>query len=144
MPYIPDETVDQPGLYAPLALAFVGDGVYELYVRTRLMRAGSLQANKLHRLATQYVKAGAQAVSVRAILDKLTEEESAVYRRGREREIRHRAQKRRCGGVPDGDRVRGAFGLFVPEWAGGAPARNYGAGLRRDRRGTARLKSDQF
>lgn len=83
MPYIPDETVDQPGLYAPLALAFVGDGVYELYVRTRLMRKGSLQANKLHRLATQYVKAGAQAVSVRAILDKLSEEESAVYRRGR-------------------------------------------------------------
>ncbi len=81
MPYIPDETVPQPGQYAPLALAFVGDGVYELYVRTRLMRAGSLQANKLHRLATQYVKAGAQAVSVRAILDKLSEEESAVYRR---------------------------------------------------------------
>ena len=83
MPYIPDETVDQPGLYAPLALAFVGDGVYELYVRTRLMHKGSLQANKLHRLAIQYVKAGAQAVSVRAILDKLSEEESAVYRRGR-------------------------------------------------------------
>lgn len=83
MPYIPDETVDQPGLYAPLALAFVGDGVYELYVRTRLMHKGSLQANKLHRLAIQYVKAGAQAASVRAILDKLSEEESAVYRRGR-------------------------------------------------------------
>ena len=80
---MPDETVDQPGLYAPLALAFVGDGVYELYVRTRLMHKGSLQANKLHRLAIQYVKAGAQAVSVRAILDKLSEEESAVYRRGR-------------------------------------------------------------
>ncbi|HIV02455.1 MAG TPA: ribonuclease III [Candidatus Aphodoplasma excrementigallinarum] len=83
MPYIPDETVPQPGQYGPLALAFVGDGVYELYVRTRLMRAGSLQANKLHRLATQYVKAGAQAASVRAILDKLSEEEGAVYRRGR-------------------------------------------------------------
>ena len=39
MPYIPDETVPQPGQYGPLALAFVGDGVYELYVRTRLMRA---------------------------------------------------------------------------------------------------------
>ena len=83
MPYIPDETVAQPGLYAPLALAFVGDGVYELYVRTRLMRKGSLQANKLHRLAIQYVKAGSQAASVRVILDKLSEEENAVYRRGR-------------------------------------------------------------
>ena len=51
MPYIPDETIEQPNLYSPLTLAFVGDGVYELYVRTRLMQKGNLQANKLHRRA---------------------------------------------------------------------------------------------
>lgn len=83
MPYIPDENIDKPGLYSPLTLAFVGDGVYELYVRTRLMRKGSLQAGKLHKLAIKYVKASAQAASACAIMDKLSEEEAAVYRRGR-------------------------------------------------------------
>ena len=83
MPYIPDETIEQPNLYSPLTLAFVGDGVYELYVRTRLMQKGNLQANKLHKLAIHYVKAAAQAGSIHAIMDKLSEEEVAVYKRGR-------------------------------------------------------------
>lgn len=57
--------------------------MYELYVRTRLMQKGNLQANKLHKLAIHYVKAAAQAGSVHAIMDKLSEEEIAVYKRGR-------------------------------------------------------------
>lgn len=83
MPYLPDDTIAQPNLYSPLTLAFVGDSVYELYVRTRLMQKGSLQAGKLHKLAIHFVKASAQAQSVGNIMDKLTEEELAVYKRGR-------------------------------------------------------------
>lgn len=83
MPYIPDEKIENPNLYSPLTLAFVGDGVYELYVRTRLMKFGSLNANKLHKLAINYVKAKSQAESVKAIFDFLTDDEIAVYKRGR-------------------------------------------------------------
>ena len=83
MPYIPDEKIENPKLYSPLTLAFVGDGVYELYVRTRLMKFGSLNVNKLHKLATNYVKAAAQARSMRAVLEILNEDELAIYKRGR-------------------------------------------------------------
>ena len=83
MPYIPDEKIENPNLYSPLTLAFVGDGVYELYVRTRLMNLGSLNANKLHKLAINYVKANAQANSIKAIIDNLSENELSVYKRGR-------------------------------------------------------------
>ncbi len=83
MPYLPDEKIDKPSLYSPLTLAFVGDAVYELYVRTRLMKFGSLNVNKLHKLAIKYVKAGAQAQSMHAIIDILSEDEIAIYKRGR-------------------------------------------------------------
>ena len=83
MPYIPDEKIENPNLYSPLTLAFIGDAVYELYVRTRLMKFGSLSANKLHKMAIHYVKANAQANSVKAIIDNLSESELSVYKRGR-------------------------------------------------------------
>lgn len=74
---------EQPSQLSPLTLAFVGDSVYELYVRTRLCHVGSMPANKLHRMAIGYVKAGAQAASYRAVAQLLTPEEEAVYKRGR-------------------------------------------------------------
>ena len=83
MPYIPDEKIENPNLYSPPTLAFVGDGVYELYVRTPLMKFGSLNVNKLHKLAINYVKAAAQAKSVKSILELLNEEELSIYKRGR-------------------------------------------------------------
>jgi len=83
MPYIPDSKPDRPSQYSPLTLAFVGDGVYELYVRTRLTAAENIPAGKLHSRATKYVKAAAQAHSFRGIEGALTESEMAVYKRGR-------------------------------------------------------------
>ena len=83
MPYIPDDKIEDFAQYSPLTLAFTGDAVYELYVRSRLMKKGSLNVNKLHKMATHYVKASAQSESVEAILNSLTEEETAVYKRGR-------------------------------------------------------------
>ncbi|MCZ0755278.1 Mini-ribonuclease 3 [Anoxybacillus sp. J5B_2022] len=68
-----------------LALAYIGDAVYELYVRHRLLAKGNVKPNQLHRQAIRYVSAKAQAKVVLALLEQavLTEEEQAIIRRGR-------------------------------------------------------------
>lgn len=71
------------GMYSPLVLAYIGDGVYELAVRTILVRHGNIQVNKLNTKATKLVKAEAQASLIHAIAEDLTPEEASVYRRGR-------------------------------------------------------------
>ena len=83
MPFLPEQLIHNPALYSPLALAFVGDGVYELFVRTRLAIEGNAQAAKLHVRAIRFVKAKAQARSAHLLADKLTEQETAIYKRGR-------------------------------------------------------------
>lgn len=69
--------------YSPLTLAYVGDAVYELVIRTVLVDRANRPANALHRASIKYVSAGAQARIMEALQDRLTEEEAAVYRRGR-------------------------------------------------------------
>ena len=66
-----------------LGLAHLGDGVYELMVRSHLCLRGKATNAGLHRAAVRYVSAPAQARLAHAILPRLTEEEHAVYRRGR-------------------------------------------------------------
>ena len=66
-----------------LALAHMGDAVYELLVRRELCRGGRYTAGDLHRQTIRYVSAAAQARAVKKILSSLTTEEAAVYRRGR-------------------------------------------------------------
>jgi ribonuclease-3 family protein len=66
-----------------LGLAHMGDAVYELMVRTWLMRSGRATARGLHRAAVTYVSAPAQARGSEKILRLLSEEETAVFRRGR-------------------------------------------------------------
>ncbi|MCD8391139.1 MAG: Mini-ribonuclease 3 [Firmicutes bacterium] len=74
----------KPSLYSPLVLAYIGDSVYELYVRSRVIEEHSdLPAHKLHLQSVKYVKAHAQSESITAIADMLTEDETAVYKRGR-------------------------------------------------------------
>ena len=68
---------------SPLALAFVGDGVYSLMVRERLLSEANRPVNDLHRLAVQQVRAEAQATALDKIYPHLTEREEAVYKRGR-------------------------------------------------------------
>ena len=67
----------------PLELAHVGDGVYELLVRTHLARKGHAKVGELHRAAVAYVSAPAQAAAVERLLPLLTEEEERVWHRGR-------------------------------------------------------------
>ena len=70
--------------YAPLSLAYIGDGVYELYVRSRIIKENpNLPAHKLHKAAIKYVKAEAQSRSIEAMLPYLTEAETAQFKRGR-------------------------------------------------------------
>ncbi|MDO4475532.1 MAG: ribonuclease III domain-containing protein [Lachnospiraceae bacterium] len=68
--------------YSPLTLAYIGDDVYDLIIRTIFVKQANRQVNKLHRLTAQLVRAKTQAAIVAAILPDLTEEEAAVYRRG--------------------------------------------------------------
>lgn len=69
--------------YSALSLAYIGDCVYELYVRSYLLGKGNQKVNNLHKAATQYVKAKAQAEFYRKIKDVLSDEEAAVFHRGR-------------------------------------------------------------
>ena len=69
--------------YSPLALAYIGDSIYDLVIRTLLVKQGNAQPNKLHKRASAMVKASAQAEMIERLLPILTEEETAVYKRGR-------------------------------------------------------------
>ena len=74
-----------PEQLSPLTLAFVGDGVYDLMVRERLVCQANRQAGKLHKLAVEQVKCQAQAQRMEKILPLLTEEEQSVYIRRKTR-----------------------------------------------------------
>lgn len=74
---------------SPLTWAYVGDSVYELYIRTHLVNTTRLKPHKLHIEAIGYVKAQAQAEILKKIQDQLTEEEREIVRRGRNAENHH-------------------------------------------------------
>lgn len=69
--------------YSPLTLSYIGDGVYELIIRTILVKKGNCPVNRLHKKASSLVKAGAQSAIMEVIEEELTPEELSVYRRGR-------------------------------------------------------------
>lgn len=69
--------------YSPLTLAYIGDAVYDLIIRTVVVGQANRPANDLHHLTVKYVSAPAQSKIVQALMDSLTEEELAVYRRGK-------------------------------------------------------------
>lgn len=72
-----------PGQYSPLVLAYIGDAVYEVIIRAKVINRGSMQVNKMHRHSSMLVKASAQAKLIRSIQEDLTQEERSIYRRGR-------------------------------------------------------------
>ncbi|RKM55640.1 ribonuclease III [Butyrivibrio sp. X503] len=69
--------------YSPLTLAYIGDAVFDVIIRSILVNKGNTAVNKLHKRASDIVKAGTQAAFIKALMDNLTEEEADVYRRGR-------------------------------------------------------------
>jgi ribonuclease III family protein len=84
MIYETNEKIDAKQINA-LALAYMGDAVYETYVRQLLLTKGKIKPNQLHRAATNYVSAKAQAVSLKKLFDEdlLSEEEINIVKRGR-------------------------------------------------------------
>lgn len=69
--------------YSPLALAYIGDGIYDLVIRSMVIGKGNTKAVSLHRTTSQLVKAHAQSEMMKVLLPILTEEEEDIYRRGR-------------------------------------------------------------
>ena len=78
--------------YSPLTLAFIGDGVYELFVRTQIVKNTNAPASQLHKRCVKYVRAQGQCVSLDAMLPHLTEEETDVFKRGRNTKINTKAK----------------------------------------------------
>ena len=69
--------------YSPLTLAYIGDAVFDLIIRSVLVNKGNTAVNNLHKKASAIVKAPSQAGIAAAIMDDLTDEEKDIYRRGR-------------------------------------------------------------
>ena len=69
--------------YSPLTLAYIGDAIFELVVRTVLVERKNTQPEKLHKAATKIVTAETQALMIEALKEDLTDEELTVYKRGR-------------------------------------------------------------
>lgn len=69
--------------YSPLTLAYIVDAAYELVIRSLVVEQGNAPVNKLHKRSSRLVKAKAQAEAAVKLLDVFTEEEMAVYKRGR-------------------------------------------------------------
>ena len=73
----------EPGKVRPLALAYLGDTIFDLYIRTRLVMTTRLQTNQMHSLSTGKVNAAAQARMIKSIMPMLSEEEMSVFKHAR-------------------------------------------------------------
>lgn len=89
-------TEEQAFALPPLALAYVGDAVWEIRVRTMLVRAGERQPRRLHKQAVELVRAAGQADRIHALIERLFDREQQVVKRGR---------NAKSGSVPRGAKV---------------------------------------
>ncbi len=69
--------------YSPLTLAYIGDGIYDLIIRSIVVNHGNKQVNKLHKETSSLVQASTQSLMMRTMQEHLTEKEHAIYKRGR-------------------------------------------------------------
>jgi len=107
---LPDNIPQNPNTYSPLALAFLGDAVYGLLVRERLLLAANRPARRLHTLSVQAVNARAQAQAAEKILPMLTEDELAVYKRGRNAHPGHTPKNQSEGDYHSATGLEALFG----------------------------------
>lgn len=82
-------SIQEVKLLPPLTWAYVGDCVYELYIRTKLINETHMKPHALHIESIKYVKASAQSEILKRIYNDLTEEEKDIVRRGRNAENHH-------------------------------------------------------
>ena len=84
-----EKDINEVNTMSPLIWAYVGDSVYELYIRTYLINTTKLKPHMLHVSAIKYVKAEAQAKILKKIFEELSPEEQNIVRRGRNAENHH-------------------------------------------------------
>ncbi len=83
----PKRTEEEVNFLNPLVWAYIGDSVYELFIRTNLVNNSNEKVHKLHVNAVKFVKAAGQAKILKAIEKELTEEEQNIVRRTRNTQI---------------------------------------------------------
>ena len=89
----PKRTEEEVNFLNPLVWAYIGDSVYELFIRTNLVNNSNEKVHKLHVNAVKFVKAAGQAKILKAIEKELTEEEQNIVRRTRNTQNHHIAKK---------------------------------------------------
>ena len=77
------DKIENPSLLPALTLAIVGDSVYDLYFKSRLISLKTMPCGRIHTLAIGYVRASAQSYAIRILENDLTDDEEAIYHRGR-------------------------------------------------------------
>ena len=82
--------------YSPLVLAYIGDAVYELIIRSRVVNQGSMQVNKMHKQSSELVKAGTQAELIKAIGGHAYPGGTCRVQAGAQCKISHISQERFC------------------------------------------------
>ena len=101
--------IQEAKMLSPLVWAYVGDSVFELYVRTHLVNTSNAKPHKLHLETIQFVKAEAQANILEKIWNMLTEEEQEIFKRGRNTENHHLPKN---GNVADYSKATGFEALI--------------------------------
>ena len=101
--------IQEAKMLSPLVWAYVGDSVFELYVRTHLVNTSNAKPHKLHLETIQFVKAEAQARILDKIWNVLTEEEQEIFKRGRNTENHHLPKN---GNVADYSKATGFEALI--------------------------------
>ncbi len=105
-----------PKQLSPLNLAFIGDCVYEMLVRETLVVEANRPVNDLHRESVKYVSAKAQTRAYDKIKDILTEEETAIYKRGRNAKVGHNPKSATQGEYHIATGIEALFGyLYLTE-----------------------------
>ena len=84
-----DRPEEEINVLSPLVWAYVGDAVYELYIRKKLVNETNMKPNKLHMEAIKYVKAKSQAENLKNIFDELNDDEKEIVRRARNTQNHH-------------------------------------------------------
>ena len=87
-----EKSIEECKMLSPLVWAYIGDSVYEMFIRTYLVNNSNAKPHKLHIESIKYVKAKAQADILLKIENKLTDEEKDIVRRGRNTENHHVAK----------------------------------------------------
>ena len=107
------KSLEEINMLSPLTWAYVGDCIYELYIRTDLVNKTKLKPHKLHIETIKYVKAKAQADILKRIEKNLTEKELEIVRRGRNAENHHLPKNADPADYMYSTAFEGLIGLFI-------------------------------